>query len=90
MATVFNIGLMVLITRVIGVITKQKVKVLSGMLKVMCIEVNSKMIWPMGMENTPTSTDQNTRENSKMTCRRDMEKKNGLMVPNMLEATKME
>ena len=51
MATVFNIGLMVLITRVIGVITKQKVKVLSGMLKVMCIEVNSKMIWQTDMEN---------------------------------------
>ena len=47
----FNIGLMALIMKVIGAITKPKAKEPSGMLKVTCTEVISEMIWLMAMEN---------------------------------------
>ena len=90
MDMVYNIGLMELIMKDIGVITKPKDKELSGMLKETFTEVSSKMIWQMGMENILTLTGPNTRASSKMTCRKDTVKKNGLMVPNMLAATKTE
>ena len=47
-----NIGQMVLITKEIGHLTKLKAKVLFGMLKVMSIEANLKMIWQMDTEST--------------------------------------
>ena len=47
----FNIGLMELIMRVSGVLIKPKVAELFGTLRAMYIEVNSRMIWQMDMEN---------------------------------------
>jgi hypothetical protein len=86
----FNIGLMALIMKVNGVSTKLKVKELFGMLKEMFTEENSKMIWQMAMENTHISTVLNIKENLKMTFKKDMEKKNGLMEQSMLVHTKTE
>lgn len=83
MDMVYNIGLMEHTMKVIGIIIKQKDKELSGMQKVMFTGVNLKMIWQMVMENIPTLTDQNTKVNLEMMCKKAMEKKNGLMVLNM-------
>ena len=52
------------------------------MQKVMFIEVNLKTTWPMGMENILISTDLNIKESLETMCKKVMEKKNGLMVPN--------
>ena len=84
-----SIGLMAHIMRVSGPITKLKVKVHSGMLKVTCIEVSSKTTWLMVMEITHTSMDLSTKENLEMMSKRVTVKRNGLMVPNILAATKM-
>jgi hypothetical protein len=86
----FNIGLMALIMKVNGVLIKLKVKELFGMLKEMFTEENSKMIWRMAMENIRISTVLNIKESLKMTFKKDMEKKNGLMEQSMLVHTKME
>ena len=51
MVMVFNIGQMVLITRVNGTLTKLKGKEPSGMPRETFIMENSEMIWPMDMEN---------------------------------------
>ena len=79
----FNTGLMVLIMKVIGIIIKQKVRVLFGMLKVISIEVNLRMIWLMAMANIYISMDPSIRENSEMIFKKAKEKKNGLMGQNM-------
>lgn len=63
--------------KVSGATTKLKDKELFGMLKAMFIKVNLKTIWPMVMESTLTLMGQNTKENSKMMCKKDTEKKNG-------------
>jgi hypothetical protein len=86
----FNIGLMALIMKVNGVLIKLKVKELFGMLKEMFTEENSKMIWRMATENIRISTVLNIKESLKMTFKKDMEKKNGLMEQSMLVHTKME
>lgn len=86
----FNIGPMVPITKDSGHTTKQRVKALSGMLRVMSIEVNSRMIWPMGMVNTHISMVQSTKENSEMMSRRVMVRRNGSTEQNMSVHTKME
>ena len=78
MGMVFNIGQMVLTMKEIGTTTKLKGKVLSGMLRVMFIEVNLKMIWLMDMESILILMDRNTKGNSEMMCRKVMAKKNGL------------
>jgi hypothetical protein len=83
MDMVYNIGLMEHITKVIGIIIKQKDKELSGMQKAMFIGVNLKMIWQMVMENILTLTVQNIKVNLETTFRKVMVKKNGLMVLNM-------
>jgi hypothetical protein len=83
MDMVYNIGLMEHITKVIGIIIKQKGKELSGMQKAMFIGVNLKMIWQMVMENILTLTVQNIKVNLETTFRKVMVKKNGLMVLNM-------
>ena len=88
MGMVSNIGLMVRIMKVIGTIIKQKDKVLSGMLKVMYTEVNSKMIWLMDMESILISMGPNTKANSETMFKKAMVKKNGLMGPSTLEVTK--
>lgn len=84
-----NTGLTELITKVIGRTTKLKDKVPSGMPRGMSIEVTSKTIWRMGMENTPILMAPNIRVNSETMFKKDMEKRSGSMVPNMSEATKM-
>jgi len=48
----YSIGLMVLIMRDSGYITKPKDKVLSGMLKAMFIVVNLRTTWLMAMVST--------------------------------------
>jgi hypothetical protein len=83
MDMVYNIGLMEHITKVIGIIIKQKDKELSGMQKAMFIGVNLKMIWQMVTENILTLTVQNIKVNLETTFRKVMVKKNGLMVLNM-------
>ena len=79
----FNIGLMELIMKDSGILTKLKDKVHFGMLKEMFTEENSEMIWPMDTENTPTSMEANIKVSLKTMFKRVMERKNGLMVPNM-------
>lgn len=90
MDTVYNTGQTELIMKATGCLTKQKGKVLSGMPKVMYIEVNSKMIWPMDMENILILMDQNIKESLEMTYKKDTERKNGLMELNTLEVIRME
>ena len=79
----YNTGPMVLIMRGSGPIIKLKDKAHSGMLKEMYIEVNSKMIWQMVLENILTLMGVSIKENLKMTCKKVMEKRNGSTVPNM-------
>ena len=79
----FNIGLMEHIMKVIGTITKQKVREHFGMLKEISIEENLRMIWPMAMVSTYISMVQNIKVNSEMIYKKDKEKKNGLMAQNM-------
>lgn len=50
---VYNIGLMELIMKVSGSITKQKVREFSGMPKETFTMGNSKMIWQTVMVNIP-------------------------------------
>ena len=73
-----------------GCLTKLKDKVHSGMQREMFIEVNLKTTWLMGMENILISTDLNIKESLETMCKKVMEKKNGLMVPNTSEAIKTE
>lgn len=75
--TEYNIGLMVLTTKDIGGTIKQKVKALSGMLKVMCTEANSRMIWLTDMENTLTLMEVSIRVSLKTMCKKETVKKNG-------------
>jgi hypothetical protein len=86
----FSIGQMELIMKVNGVLIKLKVKEHFGMQKVMFIGENLKMIWPTVMENILILMDLNIKENSKMMFKKGMEKRNGLMEPNMLVLIKME
>ena len=80
--TVYNTGLMVLIMKDNGVIIKLKVKVLSGMQRVMFIVVNSRTIWQMDTVSIRILMAQNIRENSEMMCKKVMAKKNGSMELN--------
>jgi len=79
----FSTGPTELIMRDSGTSIKLKDKELSGMLKAMYIEENSKTIWPMDMESTLISTEANIKESSKMMSKRATEKKSGLMELNM-------
>jgi hypothetical protein len=89
MDMVYNIGLMVPITRATGSWTKLKAKVRFGTLKETFIEVNLKMIWPTAMENTLILMVLNTRENFMMTYKKVTVKKNGLMELSILDPTRM-
>jgi hypothetical protein len=73
----YNIGQMALIMKVNGVSTKLKDKELFGMLKVMFIGENSKMIWLMVMENILILMDLNIKESSRTMYKKGMEKRNG-------------
>jgi hypothetical protein len=73
----YNIGQMALIMKVNGVSTKLKDKELFGMLKVMFIGENSKMIWLMVMENILILMDLNIKESSRTMFKKGMEKRNG-------------
>jgi hypothetical protein len=73
----FNIGMMVLIMKDNGLLTKLKEKVLFGMQKEMFTTENLKMIWPMDMVNILILMDLNIKVNSKMMFKKDKEKKNG-------------
>ena len=79
----YNTGLMEPIMKGNGTTTKLRGKEPSIMLKVISTEVNSRMIWPMDMENTFILMEVSIRENSKMTCRKDMVRKNGSMELSM-------
>ena len=83
MVTESNTGLMVLITKVSGTLTKLRDKVLSGMLKVMCTMVNSETIWPTATESTLISMAASTKESSRTMSRRGTVRKSGSMVPSM-------
>ena len=74
---VCSIGLTEHTTKENGAIIRQKVNEHFGMQKETFIKVNSKMTWQMGTGNTLTSTDQNTKENSKKMYKKVTEKKNG-------------
>jgi hypothetical protein len=87
---VYNTGQTEHITKETGFLTKLKDKEHFGTLRVMFTEVNSKMIWPTGTENTLISTDPNIKVSLETMYKKDMEKKNGLMELSTLEATKME
>ena len=89
MAMVYNTGLTVLITKDSGSSIKLKVKVSSGTLKEMFIEVNLEMTWPMAMVSTHISMDLNIKESLEMTYKKAMVKKNGLMEPSTLDHIKM-
>ena len=86
----YSTGPMVPTTKEIGTLTKQKDKEHSGMPKEMSTVANSKMTWPMDMENTLISTAANIKVSLKMTSKKDMERKNGLMEPNTSGLTRME
>ena len=90
MGTVYSIGQMVPIMRVIGVITKQKAKEPSGMQKVTCTVAILKTIWLMGMVSILTLTDLNIKESLEMMCKKDTERRNGLMEQNMWAPIKTE
>lgn len=85
----YNIGLMEHIMKANGVLIKLKDKVLSGMRKEIFIEESLGMIWRMGMANILILMGQNIMENLKMMFKKAMEKKNGLMVLNMLDLIKV-
>ena len=61
----------------IGTSIKLKDKELFGMQKVTSIKVNSKMIWPMELENMFTLMDPSIKVNLEMTYKKDRERKNG-------------
>ena len=83
MVTVYNIGQMAHTMKDNGFIIKPRETAPFGMLKVMYIGENSKMIWPMDTANIFTSMEASIKENLKMMFRRAMAKKNGSMVPSM-------
>lgn len=85
----FNIGLMEHIMKASGVLIKLKDKALSGMRKEIFIEESLGMIWRMGMANILILMGQNIMVNLKMMFKKAMEKKNGLMVLNMLDLIKV-
>ena len=87
--TVYNTGLMVLIMKDNGLITKLKVQVLSGTQRAMFIVVNSKTIWLMDTVSIRILMAQNIRENLKMMCKKVMVKKNGSMELNTLVHIRM-
>jgi hypothetical protein len=82
MDMVFSSGLMELTTRVTGGTIKLRVKALSGMLRGMSIEENSKMIWLTDMESTLILMGRSTKGSSEMTFKRVMGRKSGLTVPS--------
>ena len=85
----YSIGLMVLIMKASGVLIRLRDRVLSGMQKEIFIEASLGMIWLMAMVNILILMDQNIMENLRMMFKKAMEKKNGLMVPNMLDLIKV-
>ena len=85
----YSIGLMEHIMKANGVLIRLKDRVLSGMQKEIFIEGNLGMIWLMAMVNILILMDQNIMESLRMMFKKAMEKKNGLMVPNMLDLIKV-
>ena len=85
----YSIGLMELIMKASGVLIRLRDRVLSGMQKEIFIEASLGMIWPMAMGNILILMDQNIMESLRMMFKKAMEKKNGLMVPNMLDLIKV-
>jgi hypothetical protein len=83
----YNTGLMELIMKDNGLLTKQRVKVHFGMLKETSTVEISRTIWQMDMVITLILTEVDIRVSSKTMFRRAMEKKNGSTEPNMLEHT---
>ena len=72
-------GQMELNTRVNGRTIKQKEKALFGMLKEMCTMESLKMIRLTGMEFTRMLTGRGMKGIGRMTCKKDMDKKFGVM-----------
>ena len=72
-----------------GVLIRLKDRVLSGMLKEIFIEESLEMIWRMATVNILILMGQNIMENLRMMCKKVMERKNGLMVLNMLDLIKV-
>ena len=83
MAMGFNIGLMELIMKAIGNLILLKVMALFGMLKEIFTQENLRTIWLMDMASIFIQTGQSMLVSLKMMYKKVMERKNGLMVPNM-------
>jgi hypothetical protein len=83
MAMGFNIGLMELIMKAIGNLILLKVMALFGMLKAIYTQENLRTIWLMDMASIFIQTGQSMLVSLKMMYKKVMERKNGLMVPNM-------
>ena len=79
----FNIGQMAHIMKDNGPTTKLKAMEHFGTQKETCTEVISKMTWQMDMVTIHILTEADIEVNSEMMCKKVMEKKNGLMEPNM-------
>ena len=77
MATAFNTGQMMPITKDSGTTIRLRAKAHFGMLKEMFIEVSLRMIWLTVMENILTSTAVNIKENLMMMYKKAMVKKSG-------------
>lgn len=90
MAMVFKFGQMAQSMKVNGLVTKQKERELSGMLKATCMMEISKMTKRMDMECTPTLMVHAMKGNGEKTCKKDTAKSYGAMVLVMLEATERE
>ena len=84
MDTEYNTGSMEPTTKVSGTTIKLKDKELSITPKEISTEENSRMTWPMAMENTFISMEASIKVSSKMMCKKDTAKKNGSMELNML------
>ena len=67
-----------------GSITKQKERELSGMLKAIFTQDNSKQIRPMASEFTLTSMAQDMKVNGSTMYKKGKEKRHGLMEPSTL------
>ena len=73
--------------RVSGISTRLRDRVLFGMLRVIFIKENSKMIWPTVTANTLISTDPSIKESLKTMSRKAMARRSGSTALSMSDPT---
>lgn len=83
MAMVFSTGTMELTTKASGISTRQRALEHFGMPRAMYTMESSRMTWQMASESIPILMDPSIKESLETMSRRGMEKRNGLMAPNM-------